>query len=55
MTHLDILHVGKYATFIGAAYGISVMVFAGMVWTTLAKARRWRKRAQALDAALTGR
>ena len=40
--------VGKYGAFIWPAYGITALVFAGMIVGSLARTRRWRKRAQEL-------
>lgn len=40
------LDAGKYAAFVWPAYAITAAVFAGMIWTTLARARRWRRRAE---------
>jgi heme exporter protein D len=37
---------GKYAAFIWPAYAVTAAVFAGLVWSSLAHARRWKKRAQ---------
>jgi heme exporter protein CcmD len=33
-----------YAAYIVPAFTVTVLVFAGMIGVTLAKARRWRKR-----------
>jgi heme exporter protein D len=46
MLHLD---AGRYAAFLWPAFGISALVIGAMVATSLAHARRWRRRAQALD------
>lgn len=40
------LDAGKYAAFVWPAYAITAAVFAGMIWATLARARRWRRRAE---------
>lgn len=45
------LDAGKYALFVWPAYGVSLIVFGGMIWTSLATTRRWRKRAEELKAA----
>jgi heme exporter protein D len=37
---------GKYAAFIWTAYGITALVFAGLVVGSLRHASRWRKRAE---------
>jgi heme exporter protein D len=47
-SHLD-LDAGKYALFVWPAYGITVVVFAAMVWAVLAHARRWKRRCQELS------
>jgi heme exporter protein D len=39
---------GRYAAYILPAYAITVLVFAGLVVSSLVHARRWRKRAEAL-------
>ena len=41
------LDPGPYGAFIWPAYGLTVLVFAGMVAASLNHARRWRRRAQA--------
>lgn len=41
------LEVGKYAAYIWPAYGVTAVVIAGLVASSLAHARRWRKRAEA--------
>jgi heme exporter protein D len=46
------LDMGAYGAFIWPAYGLTAVVFAGMIGFTLAHARRWRRRAEPLrDAA----
>jgi heme exporter protein D len=40
------LDAGKYAAFVWPAYGLTALVFAGMIFFTLASARRWRRRAE---------
>jgi heme exporter protein D len=45
------LFTGKYAAFIGPAYAITAATLAAMIWTSLAYARRWRKRTEELNAA----
>lgn len=42
------LDAGKYALFVWPAYAVTAAVVAGMVWTSLAHARRWRRRYEAL-------
>jgi heme exporter protein D len=39
----------KYAAFIWPAYAITALGFAWMVLDTLLRARRWRRRAEALQ------
>jgi heme exporter protein D len=45
MLHLE---TGKYALFVWPAYGLTALVFVVLIATSLAHARRWRKRAEAL-------
>lgn len=45
MLHLE---TGKYAFFVWTAYGISAAMFVLMIAGSLAHARRWRARAEAL-------
>ena len=40
----------KYAEYIVPAFGITAFVIGGLVWTTLAHSRRWRKRFEELSA-----
>lgn len=46
MPHLE---TGKYALFIWPAYGLTALVFIGLIVGSLAHARRWRRRAEALS------
>ena len=39
----------KYAEFIVPAFVITAIVFAGLVWTSLSHARRWKKRLEELE------
>lgn len=39
----------KYAEFIVPAFAVTAVVFAGMVWTSLRHAARWKKRFEELD------
>jgi heme exporter protein D len=39
----------KYAAFIWPAYAVTAVGFAWMVLDTLLRARRWRRRAEALQ------
>ena len=41
------LETGKYAAYIWPAYGVTLLVLLGLVASTLAHARRWRRRAEA--------
>jgi heme exporter protein D len=43
------LETGKYAFYIWTAYGLTAAVFALMIVGSLAHARRWKARAQALS------
>ncbi|MFI4965934.1 MAG: heme exporter protein CcmD [Caulobacterales bacterium] len=45
MIHLE---TGKYAFFIWTAYGVTAAVFLAMIASSLAHARRWKARAEAL-------
>ena len=36
----------KYAAFIWPAYGVTALVFAWMIFSTLLRARRWRREAE---------
>ena len=44
------LDPGKYGVYIWAAYGLSLAGLAWMAVSSLAFARRWRRRAEALEA-----
>lgn len=48
LPHFD---VGKYGAFIWPAYAITAAGFAWMVGSTLARARRWRREVERLEAA----
>jgi heme exporter protein D len=39
-------NAGKYAVFVWPAYGLTALVFAGLIADTLARARRWRRAAE---------
>jgi heme exporter protein D len=43
------LDMGRYAIFVWPAYGVTAVIFAGMIIDSLARARRWRRRAEDLD------
>jgi heme exporter protein D len=45
------LFTGKYAAFIGPAFAITAVTFAAMIASSLAHARRWRRRYEELTAA----
>ena len=45
------LEAGKYAAFIGPAYAITALGFAGMIAATLLRARRWRREVERLEKA----
>lgn len=45
------LDAGKYAAFVWPAYGITLVVFLGMIVASLAFSRRWRRRVEELQAA----
>ena len=47
---MDHGQIGKYAIFIWAAYGLTAVVFLGMIVSSLANARRWRRRAEGFSA-----
>jgi heme exporter protein D len=34
---------GKYAAFVWPAYGLTALVFVGLIADTLVRARRWRR------------
>jgi heme exporter protein D len=40
------LLAGKYAAYIWPAYGVTALVFAGLIVGSLAHARRWKRRAE---------
>jgi heme exporter protein CcmD len=42
------MEFGKYGAFIWGSYGVTALVFAGLIWDSLRQARRWRKRAEEL-------
>ena len=46
MIHLD---MGKYAAFVWPAYGVSLLILAGLVADSLARARRWRREVSRLQ------
>ena len=45
----EALSAGKYAAYIWPAYGLSLLVLVAMVVDTLAKAARWRAKAEGKD------
>ena len=40
------LDAGKYAIFVWPAYGLTALVFLGMIVFTLRQSRIWRRRAE---------
>ena len=42
------LDAGKYALFVWPAFGLTAVVFVAMIASSLAHARRWRRRAEAV-------
>lgn len=42
------LDAGSYAAYVWPAFAITALVFAAMVAGSIAHARRWRRRAEAL-------
>jgi heme exporter protein D len=47
---LEALLHDKYAVFVWPAYAVTAVVFVWMVADTLARARRWRRKAERLEA-----
>jgi heme exporter protein D len=47
--HLD-FDAGKYAIYMWPAFGISALAFAWMIGDSLAKARRWKRELNRLQA-----
>jgi heme exporter protein CcmD len=43
------MDLGKYATFVLTAYGLTAAVFAVLVVGALAHARRWKRKAEELS------
>ncbi len=43
------LDAGAYAAFVWPAYGITALIFIGMIWLSLARSRHWRRRAEKDD------
>ena len=37
---------GKYAAYVWPSFAITAAIFAGMIWDSLARARRWRAKAE---------
>jgi heme exporter protein D len=44
------LSAGKYAAFVWPAYAVTLLGFAWMIVDTLARARRWRRKVDQLEA-----
>lgn len=42
---------GKYAPYLWTAVGVMVVAFAALIADTVLRSRRWRKKAEALQAA----
>ena len=40
------LHAGAYGAYIWPAYGVTALVFLALIVSSLAHARRWRRRAE---------
>ncbi len=49
------LDLGKYAIYVWPAYGITAVVMIGMVWDSLARARRWRRETERREKAVERR
>ncbi|GAA3872610.1 heme exporter protein CcmD [Celeribacter arenosi] len=47
--------LGKYATDVYAAYAISLLLLAGLIWRTIARARAVKKQLAAAEARLETR
>jgi heme exporter protein D len=47
MIHLD---MGRYAIYVWPVYAITAVVLIGMLADSLARARRWRRKVQELEA-----
>jgi heme exporter protein D len=45
----EALSAGKYAAYVWPAYGASAIGFAWMIIDTLARARRWKRKAERHD------
>ncbi len=45
----DLFSLGRYAAYIIPAYGVTLAGFAWMIVDTLARARRWRRKADNLE------
>jgi heme exporter protein D len=45
----DALSAGKYAAYIWPAYAVSLLGFVWMIVDTLARARRWKRKANRLE------
>jgi heme exporter protein D len=49
------LDAGAYAAFVWPAFGLTAVVFIVMIADSLARARRWRRRARELSGELSDR
>jgi heme exporter protein D len=47
--------LGKYAVYVLPAYGVTAAVVIGLVWDSLARARRWRRETERREKALEAR
>lgn len=47
-SHLD-WDAGKYAIFVWPAFAVTAAVFAGMIWSCISHARRWKRRYEELS------
>ncbi|HEY2659155.1 MAG TPA: heme exporter protein CcmD [Caulobacteraceae bacterium] len=43
-------NAGKYAVFVWSAYGLSALVFLGLIVSSLMGARRWRREVERREA-----
>lgn len=43
------LHTGQYGLYIWTAFGITALAFAGMIADSLWRARKWKRRVEALE------
>jgi heme exporter protein CcmD len=43
------LDASPYGFFVWTSYGLTALVFVGLIWASLAHSRYWRKRAEQSD------